>query len=246
MFIRLFLILAALVGIMWLAGRLGGASTHDRIKYLKLAALYGGLGLLLILIFTGRLHALFALLLAAVPWIQRAIMLQNAYQMFKSWSGGPKGPVQGSKPGQTSNVRTRFIDMTLDHDSGSITGVVVRGAFKDKSLDELSIAELSVLLAECQKKDSQSASVLESYLDRMRADEWREYVDEHPGSDERNHGSDEMTRDEALKVLGLSEGASRDEIIKAHKKLMRNNHPDRGGSTWLAARINRAKDILLS
>jgi len=242
MILRVILVILALAVIMWFVGRLGGSSAADRSKYLKLAALYGGLGLLLVLIFTGRLHALFALALAAVPWIQRAIMLKSAFDMFKSW----KGPVQGSKTGQTSDVSTRYFQMTLDHDTGTVTGKILRGQHKDKTLDQLDIEQLAQLLTECRSKDMQSASVLETYLDRMRADEWEHYGGEHADSAGNSAGSNEMTRSEALEILGLSEGASRDEIIRAHKILMQRNHPDRGGSTWLTARINRAKDILLS
>lgn len=54
-----------------------------------------------------------------------------------------------------------------------------------------------------------------------------------------------MSREEALQVLGLQAGASRDEIILAHRKLMAKNHPDKGGSDYLAAQINLAKSVLL-
>ncbi len=60
-----------------------------------------------------------------------------------------------------------------------------------------------------------------------------------------NRSHPDLSREEALAVLGLNEGASRDEIIDAHRKLMQKMHPDRGGSDWLAARINAAKETLL-
>ncbi len=241
MILRVILILAVVVGLMWFFGRLGKTNPQDRIKFLKLAALYGGAGILLALILTGRLSAIFALLIAAIPWIQRIIIVRSAYNMFKTW----KGPVQGSRPGQTSDVRTKFLEVTLDHDTGNIIGTVTAGSYKSRTLDELDINELVDLLDTCRKKDPQSASVLETYLDRMRPDEWGAYADEHE-EQKGSTGGDDMTREQALQVLGLSEGATREEIIEAHRVLMQRNHPDRGGSTFLAAQINRAKDLLLS
>ncbi len=244
MFVRGFMLLVIVIGLMWIVSKIGSKTSQvNRQKYFKLALLYGGLGILLVLILTGKLPAVFALAAAAVPWIQRIIMLRSAYNMFKSWQGGP---VPGSKPGQTSNVKTKFLEMTLDHDSGEITGVVIAGDFKGQALDDLNIEQLAELLNACRQKDAQSASILETYLDRMRTDDWEAYVREHGETQSPPTDSDEMTRAEALQILGLNEGASKQDIIEAHRTLMQKNHPDRGGSTWLAARINRAKDILLA
>lgn len=59
------------------------------------------------------------------------------------------------------------------------------------------------------------------------------------------HNSSELTKDEALQLLGLKPGASREDIIKAHKSLMQKLHPDRGGNDYLAAKLNAARDLLL-
>ena len=242
MFARIFLLLVVLVGIMWFAGKLGKSNSHDRKKLLKLAALWGGTGILIALILTGKLHALFALLGPLVVWIQRIIMMQSAYQMFNSW----KGPTQGSKPGQTSDVKTKYLQMTLDHDTGEIFGTVRAGSFKGRALEDLEFHELADLYELCRRKDRQSASVLETYLDRMRGDEWDEYVRQNQHETSTDASSDRMTTEEALQILGLQPGATREEIIDAHRTLMQKNHPDRGGSSWLASQINRAKDLLLS
>ncbi len=54
-----------------------------------------------------------------------------------------------------------------------------------------------------------------------------------------------MTRSEALEILGLQEGASKEEILKSHQELIKKNHPDLGGSDWITKKINKARDILL-
>lgn len=244
MFVRGFMILVIVIGLMWIVSKIGNkANQVNRQKYFKLALLYGGVGILLVLILTGKLPAIFALAAAVVPWIQRIIMLRSAYNMFNAWKGGS---VPGSKPGQSSDVKTKYLEVTLDHDSGVISGTVIAGDFKGQPLNDLDIDQLAELLDVCHKKDPQSASILETYLDRMRPDEWKDYVRTHAPDDIPPTDPDEMTREEALQILGLDDGATKQEIIEAHRVLMQRNHPDRGGSTWLAARINRAKDILLA
>lgn len=57
---------------------------------------------------------------------------------------------------------------------------------------------------------------------------------------------DEMNRREAFQILGLREGSTKEQIRDAHRKLMRLNHPDNGGSTFVATKVNEAKDFLLS
>ena len=58
--------------------------------------------------------------------------------------------------------------------------------------------------------------------------------------------ADQMDRQEALKVLGLAENPSREEVIAAHRRLMQKVHPDHGGSTYLAQQLNEAKRVLLA
>ena len=154
----------------------------------------------------------------------------------------------GPTPGGNSDVETLYLRMTLEHDSGVLRGTVLDGAHKGRNLDEMPLDDLLDLLRECRVNDPESATILESYLDRVHGANWRGAGD-GDGADADGRGarasSGGMTRDQAYNILGLQPGASPDEIREAHRKLLKANHPDRGGSTWLAAQINLAKDILL-
>ena len=163
-----------------------------------------------------------------------------------SWfgAGGPFGSAHKS-PGQKSEVRTDALEMELDHDSGHMEGRCLKGQFAGRTLSSLSDEDLLVLLEELRGSDEQGAVLIEAYLDR-RAQGWREGPEEPPGTSQAPRGGrGRMTREEAYAVLGLAKGASEDEIRAAHRKLMMKLHPDQGGSTYLAARINEAKDVLL-
>jgi DnaJ-domain-containing protein 1 len=134
--------------------------------------------------------------------------------------------------------------MTLAHDSGDINGEVLEGQFKDRALKQLNLEELLQLLRECQD-DEESVALLQAYLDRVYEDKWRQQAGAH-GQHPPSNGSDEVSREEALQILGISSDASEEEIIEAHRRLMQKLHPDRGGSGYLAAKINLAKETLLA
>jgi hypothetical protein len=68
-----------------------------------------------------------------------------------------------------------------------------------------------------------------------------------PGSSSSAGGwrrPERMTRQEALQVFGLDESATREDVQREYRRLMRQVHPDLGGSSYLAAKINEAKDVL--
>ena len=144
--------------------------------------------------------------------------------------------------GQASRVRSQFLEMSLDHDSGELSGQIVDGPNAGRSLDEF---DLAGLMAMVPGFDAESVSLLESYLDR-RFPAWRQHAErDAAGGQRRAASSSKMTDEEAYQILGLQPGASRDEIGRAHRALMKKLHPDQGGSTYLAARVNEAKDTLL-
>lgn len=160
--------------------------------------------------------------------------------------GAPSGGAGAGGGGGESRVETATLQMRLDHGSGRMSGRVRRGAHAGRELAELSCPELLALLAECRAGDADSVPLLEAWLDRLDPD-WR--ADDGAGRGPKGpppaSGGGRMTRQEALAVLGLSEGASEAEIRAAHRRLMRTAHPDGGGSDWLAARVNEARDVLL-
>lgn len=214
-------------------------------RVLRQTLLWAGGVLLIFLAATGRLPSLFALLGALVPFAQRIFrllqflpLLQRLLALFNR-----NRAATGAAGGQASRVHTHFLQMELDHDSGALSGRVLAGRFQGRILGDLTLDQLLELLSECAA-DPQSAAVLEAYLDREHGAEWREA--QPAGTQRPGAVSDgQMSRLEAYEILGLRPGAEEHEILAAHRRLMQKLHPDRGGSTYLAAKINKAKELLL-
>jgi hypothetical protein len=132
--------------------------------------------------------------------------------------------------------------MELDHDTGAMRGRILAGRYEGANLDALDIATLTGCLAEI---DAESRALLMAYLDR-RSPRWRENAKGDPAAGEgRTSPTGKVTEEEAYQILGLQPGAGPDDISRAHRTLMKKLHPDQGGSTYLAARVNEAKDVLL-
>ena len=167
----------------------------------------------------------------------------TGYAAFSILYLGRLGPLvfdSSASPANRSSVTSRFFAMTLDHDSGDVSGRVVAGEFAGVDLIDLGEMETRRLLAEVAA-DPDSLALLETRLDRNRAG-WREYFAESaPAGASAPVDEDELAYD----ILGLKPGATAEEIHAAHRRLMKGVHPDQGGSNFLAARINEAKDRLL-
>jgi hypothetical protein len=222
--------LAALVLLLVAARVYATADPHRLAGILRQVGGYSLIAVAVYLGFTGRLYA-------AVPLAYLGATLLN-------WIPSPVGLGARMRrtPGQVSRVRSRFVEMELDHDSGAMRGRILAGKYEDVPLDALDRATLLSLRKEF---DAESRSLLEAYLDR-REPGWREDVEEDAGagrSEPPRVGP--MTEEEALQILGLEPGASAFEIRRAHRTLMKKLHPDQGGSTYLAARVNEAKEVLL-
>jgi hypothetical protein len=158
------------------------------------------------------------------------------------WPASFGGRTQ-KRPGQVSRVRSAFLEMELDHDSGAMRGRILAGRYEGVSLDTLDPATLAGLLGDI---DNDSRQLLMAYLDR-REPRWRENAqqDAAAGQGDSVTLGGKMTEEEAYQVLGLEPGAGAAEVGRAHRSLMKKLHPDQGGSTYLAARVNQAKDVLL-
>lgn len=147
-------------------------------------------------------------------------------------------------PKTKSEVRTSWVVMELDHDTGNMGGEVLKGLFSGRRLETLGIDELTKLWHECRADDDHSGQLIEAYLERMHPN-WRDSAGAERASGTAQGASGPMSIAEAYSILGLEVGASAKEIHKAHRDLMKRFHPDRGGSTYLASKINEAKDLLL-
>lgn len=154
---RIFLALVALFGVMWFLSWYRKADKDKRNRALISILLYGMAAALLILVVTGRIPWLFAIISAATPWINRALMVKQMWSRFSTSGPGPN--TNQPPPGPPATA---------------------------------------------------------------------------------------MSESQALEILGLEPGATEQEIITAHKKLMQKIHPDKGGSGYLAAQINQAKDTLVN
>jgi hypothetical protein len=139
-----------------------------------------------------------------------------------------------------------MIEMEIDHATGGIEGSVLAGSFAGRRLSSLAPDNLRRLYDECSALDPEGIPLLEAYLDR-RFSGWREDAQGDRDTRTRTHTqSGVMTKDEAYQILGLKPGASLDEVRHAHRTLIKKLHPDQGGSAYLAARVNEAREVLLS
>ena len=192
---------------------------------------------------TGRLNWIATGLVAVVAmarWLGAGTRLALWLRSMRGGAPSSSGPGPRVNPGSTGGTtatESPYFRMTLHHATGHMDGQIKQGRHEDRFLSELSLTELVALIAEVHDHDSQN--LLEAYLDHHYPD-WR--------SNQRGDtkgSTPTMDRREALEALGLQDGASRDEIVAAHRRLIQRLHPDRGGSTYLAALLNRAKEVLI-
>jgi hypothetical protein len=228
--------IALLTGVLLSMRWYVSADPKTLLKVLKWLSLGLIIVIGLFLALTGRLAWAFVTLPVLIGWLMR---FRSAATMFKNFSRMTGGAQQSA----ASEVETRFLRMTLDHASGTMDGEILEGHHKGRLLSDVGQHAVVGLLRVCWSEDEQSAQILEAYLDRYYPD-WRAGAEKKATSN--TSFKDEMDRAEAFEILGLSEEASDEQIKEAYHRLIAGLHPDHGGSTYLAAKINRAKDVLLS
>jgi hypothetical protein len=230
--------IAALALLWWLSKKFATANTAAMAKALKVVGGILALGAAALMALRGR--------------IDMTILLGGLGAWLLGWSIGQfpgmpswMSPGAARTPGGVSRVRSATIEMELDHDTGDLDGTVLAGPLAGRRLSALDEAALRGLAAACRTADPDGLRLLEAYLDRRfpgRREHAERDADAGPGARPQPGA---MTEEEAYQVLGLEPGAGLAEIRAAHRTLMKKLHPDQGGSTYLAARVNQAKDILL-
>jgi hypothetical protein len=217
--------------LLWMSNAFSSVDPRKLAPVVKFAGGFGALG--------------GAAFLASRGQFQFAVPLGFAGLGLLGWlprDFGGFGARTRKSAGQTSRVRSAFVEMELDHDTGAMRGRILAGRHEGVALDVLDVATVVGFLPEI---DEESRALLVAYLDR-REPRWRE---DAKGDTAAGHGSPrwsgKMTEEEAYQILGVQPGADATEIGRAHRALMKKLHPDQGGSTYLAARVNEAKDVLL-
>jgi hypothetical protein len=228
---KLLLLIAAIVGLWYWWSYQKNLAENKRKPFLWRSGFWLILALSVYLIVTGRMHWLGAGIAALIPvlrtllvWGTRAGPLLRLFGRFKT---------------SPSQFRTEFLVISINFTTGSVEGEIISGDYSGKKLRELSQDELKLLSQQYKTVDKESYVLLQAYLIRSGSNNDQAYQQYNPDN------FNELTESEAFEILGLPNTATKDEVVKAHKRLMQRMHPDRGGSDYLAAKINAAKDQLV-
>lgn len=213
---------------MWFFSWYGKLPVEKRNRALIKSLLYFVAGAILVLVISGRIPILFAAVSALIPLFHRLVAYRGMLGMLGRFAGQKFGP---------TTLTTAWLIVEYDLAKRSLDGTVTQGQFQGKKLSQLSETELNILLEEV-KEDFQSKAAVNAYILA------RQGRDQTQQNDRQTATASEITRTQAYEILGLEEGASNDEIKAAHRRLIQKLHPDRGGSSYLAAQINAAKDVL--
>jgi hypothetical protein len=223
-----------LLGVIAMLRAYASANPHTLARVAKRTALGSAALGAVLLLFRVPLGIVFLAIGAALPLALRWNALWPDF-----------GAAQSRPRGKTSRISTKYLTMELNHESGVIEGRVLAGRHRDRRLAELTFGQLLEVREDCLGDDAESVTLIEAYLDRFHGADWRGRQAGGASSGAARPAAAGMTREEAYEVLGLRPGAGDAEIREAHHRLMMKLHPDHGGSDYLAAKINQARDLLL-
>ncbi len=177
-------------------------------------------------------------------WLLYVLPLPVAAICYALWERFGRGA--GRRP--ESHVRTRYLKMVIDQDAGLFDGKVIKGTYRGTALSTMTLEELRLLQVEVSS-DPDSVHILNAWLDHAHAEARRgesaEAGANGKGNGSRQHANGAMSEEEARSLLGLSRGASPSEIKASHRRLIKQVHPDHGGTDYLAHKVNEAKNLLL-
>jgi hypothetical protein len=227
---KILLILALLIGLWYWWSYLKRLPKDKSRPFLWKTGFWLILGIASYLVLTGRMHWLGAGLAALVPLLRSVILW--------GFRAAPLVRLLGRFKSTPSQFRTSSLVVTINFASGQINGEITTGDLAGKQLAELSTDEIEKLSQQLKESDKESYVLLQAYLMRSGS------TNEQTANNFKSDSYRDISKAEAYEVLGISAESSQEEVIKAHKRLMQRLHPDRGGSDYLAAKINAAKDLL--
>ena len=228
---RLILLVAVAFSLWYWWQKAKSLPPEQRRSYYWRSTFWVVLGVSLALVASGRMHWVGAGLAALVPVIKTLLTVGvRTLPFLKLWQ-------QNNGP---SRFRTAWLAIELNFATGHMDGEILQGDLAGKQLSELSEEQLQNLAEVLKSQHRESWLLLQAYLVR-RGRQGSFGGEQHAGGKE---SISPVSTDEAWQILGLEPGASKEEIIRAHKRLIQKLHPDRGGSDYLAAKINAAKDLL--
>lgn len=201
-----------------------------------------------------------------VPVIAGLVAAVATFGRFGLRWGMPLAKMWLAKSGGNATFRSEYLIMSVSVANGQMTGKVIKGEFAEQSLGNIKEDDIQKLHRYFNEHDKKSYYLLTAYIrsrgfantftgkdqdhfDSAQHDQQRNHQDNH----HQYHGGHSNTPShcggvplsEAMEIFGFKEPPTKKEIIAAHRRLMSKLHPDKGGSDYLAARVNQAREILL-
>lgn len=227
----LLLIIAIVLAWLWWSKQ-KALPAEERRAFLWRSAFWLILGGSLALVATGKMHWVGAGLAALIPLVKSVLALSfRAFPVLSMLSRFKTSP---------SQFTTKSLRVTINFATKVMDGEVLSGEFSGKALSELNPDQLDRLAQSLKDHDKESYALLYAY--RLRSGD----TGAQGQSQFNSENISGLSEAEAYEILGLEPGCSPEDIIKAHKRLMQRLHPDRGGSDYLAAKINAAKEKIIS